>query len=143
MATRTGSAVWSGTLKEGSGRISTESGVLDASPYGFNTRFEDEPGTNPEELIGAAHAGCFSMALANELEQAGIAASNISAAASVKLISDDGGFTITAVDLNVSVFASGAEDDAVEKAANTAKENCPVSKLLNAEITMDLHINPS
>ncbi len=141
MATRKGSALWMGTLKEGSGTVSTESGAIASQPYGFNTRFEDEPGTNPEELLGAAHAACFSMALSNELTQAEIGVTSIAATASVKLEEADGGFEISAVHLDVKVEAPNADEDAFEKAANTAKENCPVSKLFNADITMDAELS--
>jgi osmotically inducible protein OsmC len=133
-----GSAQWSGDLKTGKGAISTESGVLDKSPYGFATRFGDEKGTNPEELIGAAHAGCFTMALSNELSQAGIEAKSIETKSTVEIRPETGGgFVIPAVHLSVTIHAPGADKAAVEKAANTAKANCPVSKLLKAQITMD------
>jgi osmotically inducible protein OsmC len=135
---RSGSAQWSGDLKAGRGAISTESGALSASPYGFNTRFGDAKGTNPEELIGAAHAGCFSMALSKELGQAGIVAETIKATSTVEIRPmTGGGFSIPGVHLSVSVRAPGADKAAIEKAAHAAKAGCPVSKLLNAEITMD------
>jgi lipoyl-dependent peroxiredoxin len=133
---RTGSAHWSGDLKTGKGQISTESGALNALPYGFNTRFGDEKGTNPEELIGAAHAACFSMALSAELGKANIKA-DIATKATIELKQQDGGFAITSSHLDVTVTAKGADRSAVENATKTAKANCPVSKLLKAEITMD------
>jgi osmotically inducible protein OsmC len=134
---RTGSAHWSGDLKTGKGQISTESGALSSLPYGFNTRFGDEKGTNPEELIGAAHAACFSMALSAELGKASIKADNIHTKATIELKQQDGGFAITSSHLDVTVTAKGADRAAVENATKTAKANCPVSKLLKAEITMD------
>ena len=137
MAKRSGSAEWSGDLKTGKGLVSTESGVLTGSPYGFNTRFGDEKGTNPEELIGAAHASCFSMALSNELSQAGIKAETIAAKSTVEVKQGDGGFTITSAHLTVTVTAPGSDKAAVEKATLAAKAGCPVSKVLKAEITMD------
>ncbi|MGX9221503.1 OsmC family protein [Massilia varians] len=133
---RNGSAVWSGGLKDGKGAISTASGVLKDTQYGFNTRFEDGPGTNPEELIGAAHAGCFTMALSGQLGQAGLTAQELRTTATVSMEKVEGGFSITAVHLDLVARIPGASQEAFDKAANTAKENCPVSKLLNAEITM-------
>ena len=134
--TRNGSAVWSGGLKDGKGAVSTASGVLKDSQYGFNTRFEDGPGTNPEELIGAAHAGCFTMALSGQLGQAGMTAQELRTTATVSMEKVEGGFSITAVHLDLVAKIPGASQEAFDKAANTAKENCPVSKLLNAEITL-------
>jgi osmotically inducible protein OsmC len=133
---RNGSAVWSGGLKDGKGAVSTGSGVLKDSQYGFNTRFEDGPGTNPEELIGAAHAGCFTMALSGQLGQAGMTAQELRTTATVSMEKVEGGFSITAVHLDLVAKIPGATQEAFDKAANTAKENCPVSKLLNAEITL-------
>jgi len=133
---RNGSAVWSGGLKDGKGAISTASGVLKDTQYGFNTRFEDGPGTNPEELIGAAHAGCFTMALSGQLGQAGLTAQELRTTATVSMEKVEGGFSITAVHLDLVAKIPGASQEAFDKAANTAKENCPVSKLLNANITM-------
>jgi len=133
---RNGSAVWSGGLKDGKGAVSTGSGVLKDSQYGFNTRFEDGPGTNPEELIGAAHAGCFTMALSGQLGQAGMTAQELRTTATVSLEKVEGGFSITAIHLDLVAKIPGASQDAFDKAAQTAKENCPVSKLLNAEITL-------
>ena len=137
---RKGSAQWSGDLRSGKGTISTGSGALSNLPYGFNTRFSDEKGTNPEELIGAAHASCFSMALSNELSKVGIADPRIETTATVEIKQQDGGFAITSSHLTVRIAAKGADKQAAQKAAETAKANCPVSKLLKAEIGMDLTI---
>jgi osmotically inducible protein OsmC len=134
---RTGSAVWSGGLKDGKGSVSTESGVLDAVPYSFAKRFGDEKGTNPEELIGAAHASCFSMALSNILGEAGMKADEIATSAAVTVEQADGGFAITAVHLTVRAKIPDASAADFEEAANKAKAGCPVSKVLNAKITMD------
>ena len=136
MIKRKGSAVWSGGLKDGKGAVSTGSGVLKDSQYGFNTRFEDGPGTNPEELIGAAHAGCFTMALSGQLGKAGMTAQELRTTATVSMEKQGEGFAITAVHLDLVAKIPGASQEAFDKAANTAKENCPVSKLLNAEITL-------
>ena len=138
---RKGSAKWSGDLKTGKGLVSTESGALADRPYGFNTRFGDEKGTNPEELIGAAHASCFSMALSSELGKAGITAESIETTSTVEVKPGEGGFTIPAVHLSVTITAPGADKAAVGKAAADAKAGCPVSKLLKAEITMDAIVN--
>ena len=137
---RTGSAVWQGGLKDGKGTVSTESGVLDAVPYSFSKRFGDEKGTNPEELIGAAHASCFSMALSLILGEAGMTADEIATSAQVTVEPSDGGFAITAVHLTVKAKIPGASAEAFEEAANKAKAGCPVSKVLNAEITLDLTV---
>lgn len=134
---KTGSAVWSGGIKDGKGAISSQSGILNNAPYGFNARFESGPGTNPEELIGAAHAGCFSMALSLELGKAGMTAENIATTSTVTLDKVGTGFAITAVHLDVVARIPGADPAAFHAAANTAKTGCPVSKLLNATITMD------
>ena len=137
---RKASAVWKGDLKSGTGTISTESGALANAPYGFNTRFGDAKGTNPEELLGAAHAGCFSMALSNILGEAGMTADSIQTEATVTLDKADGGFAITAVHLTVVAKIPGATPQAFEEAANKAKAGCPVSKVLNAAITMDARL---
>jgi lipoyl-dependent peroxiredoxin len=138
---RTGSAVWNGDLKSGKGSISTESGALDAKPYSFTSRFEDGAGTNPEELIGAAHAGCFSMALSNELSGKGVTADSIETSSAIEVRpAPGGGFTITTAHLTVKVTAPGADEAAVRAAAEGAEKNCPVSKVLNAEISMDLTV---
>jgi osmotically inducible protein OsmC len=131
------SAVWMGALKEGKGTISTESGVLSNAAYGFNTRFEGVQGTNPEELIGAAHAGCFSMALSAQLGNANLKADKIETTATVTLDKvDPAGWTVTAVHLDVKAKIPGADTAAFEKAANDAKAGCPISRLLKANITM-------
>jgi len=134
---RKASAVWSGNLKEGKGTLTTESGVLSSTPYSFRTRFESEKGTNPEELIGAAHAGCFTMALSMILGQAGMTAEKLETEATITLEQKDGGFAVTASHLDVKATIPGADPEAFKKAAETAKANCPISKLLNATITMD------
>lgn len=134
---RTASAQWTGNLKEGKGSISTQSGVLSETQYGFNTRFEDGPGTNPEELIAAAHAGCFSMALSAQFTEAGITVDSIKTSAAVTLDKVDGGFAITAVHLDLTAKIPGIDRTRFETIANQAKTGCPVSKVLNAEITLD------
>ncbi len=131
------SAHWEGDIKKGKGTISTQSGALKERPYGFNTRFEDEPGTNPEELIGAAHAGCFSMAFSLELGNAGYTADSIDTKAKVTLDKDGDGFSITRIHLDMNAKIPGIDDAEFQKIANGAKEGCPVSKVLNAEITLD------
>jgi osmotically inducible protein OsmC len=137
---RSASAVWKGRLRDGEGTISTDSGVLSSTRYSFTTRFEQGTGTNPEELIAAAHAGCFAMALSNELGQAGLTPERIRATATVTLEKSDPGFAITAVQLNVSAKVPGADQRAFEAAANNAKAGCPVSKVLNAQITMEARL---
>jgi lipoyl-dependent peroxiredoxin len=137
---RTGSAVWNGGLKDGKGKLSTESGTLKDTAYGFSSRFENGAGTNPEELIAAAHAGCFAMAFSAQLGGANITPASIEASAEVSLEKLDAGWTITASHLRVRAKAPGADRAAVEKAAGEAKANCPVSRLLNAKITMDLAV---
>ncbi len=137
---RKGSAVWKGGLKDGKGTVSTESGVLAETQYSFSTRFEDGVGTNPEELIAAAHAGCFSMALSGQLGAAGMTAESIKTTATVSLEKTDAGFTITAVHLDVTAKIPGAEQAAFETATNNAKAGCPVSRLLNAKITMEARL---
>lgn len=134
---RNASAEWKGGLKDGKGTISTDSGVLSNTQYSFSTRFEDGVGTNPEELIAAAHAGCFSMALSGQLAQAGLTADSIRTTASVSLEKTDAGFSITSVHLDVKARVPGADEAAFSTAANNAKAGCPVSKVLKAEITMD------
>lgn len=131
------SAHWEGDIKKGKGTISTQSGALKEQPYGFNTRFEDEPGTNPEELIGAAHAGCFSMAFSLELSNAGYTADSIDTKAKVTLDKDGDGFSITKIHLDMNAAVPGIDDAEFQKIANGAKEGCPVSKVLNADITLD------
>jgi osmotically inducible protein OsmC len=134
---RKASAEWKGGLRDGKGTVSTDSGVLANTQYSFSTRFEDGIGTNPEELIAAAHAGCFSMALSGQLGNAGMTAESIRTTAAVTLEKSDAGFTITAVHLDVTATIPGADQQAFETAANNAKAGCPVSKVLNATITMD------
>lgn len=131
------SAVWNGGFKDGGGTISTESGILKAAPYGFKARFESGPGTNPEELIGAAHAGCFSMALSLMLGQAGLTPEKIETHAAVTLDKVGEGFEITSSHLTVAAKIPGVDKAKFEEIANQAKAGCPVSKLLKAKITMD------
>ena len=138
MIKKFGSAIWNGTIKGGSGIVSTESGVLDKAQYGFKQRFEGEPGTNPEELAGAAHAACFSMALSLQLEQAGMEAEEISTKATVSLDKVEGGFEISKVHLDLTAKIPGADEAKFQEAAANAKAGCPISKLFKgAEITLD------
>jgi osmotically inducible protein OsmC len=134
---RTGSATWQGGLKEGRGAVSTQSGALQSHPYGFATRFEGRPGTNPEELIAAAHAGCFTMALSLILGEAGLTATRMDTSAEVTLEQVKDGFAITAVHLVLRASVAGADEQTFASLAAKAKAGCPVSKLLNADITMD------
>ena len=134
---RSGSAIWTGGIKDGSGRVSTASGALDDIGYSFAKRFGDEAGTNPEELIGAAHAACFSMALSGALGEAGMKAEEIATSSTVTISPADGGFSIPEVHLTVTARIPGADEAAFMKAAEGAKSGCPVSKVLNAKITMD------
>jgi osmotically inducible protein OsmC len=134
---RKASAVWQGGLKDGKGKISTDSGVLDSTQYSFSTRFEEGKGTNPEELIAAAHAGCFSMALSGQLGNAGMTAQEISTTATITMEKTDAGFTVTESHLDVTAKIPGADPKAFETAANNAKAGCPISRLLNAKITMN------
>jgi osmotically inducible protein OsmC len=138
---RKASAVWKGSLKEGKGTISTESGALSNTPYSFATRFEGVRGTNPEELIGAAHAGCFTMALSAQLGEAGITAESLETSAAVTLEKVEAGWTITKIHLDVSARIPGADQAAFDKAAANAKAGCPISRLLKAEITMTAKLN--
>lgn len=133
---RKASAVWNGSLKEGKGTISTESGVLSKTQYSFATRFENGAGTNPEELIAAAHAGCFTMALSAQLGNAGITPESLETTAAVTLEKLEAGFTITKIHLDVRARIPGVDKSAFEKAAENAKAGCPISRLLKAEITM-------
>ena len=137
MIKRKGSAVWSGGLKDGKGTVSTQSGVLNQAQYGFNTRFENGPGTNPEELLGAAHAGCFTMALSAQLGEAGMTAQKLETTDTVSLDKVEGGFAIPAIHLELVATIPGANEQAFQEAARKAKEGCPVSKLFNANITLD------
>lgn len=138
MIKKYGTAEWRGGLKEGKGGISTQSGALSDQPYGFNTRFEDKPGTNPEELIGAAHAGCFSMALANILGEDGIVPDKIETRSTISLSMEEGP-KVVAAHLDVKISA-GADTKAITAAAEKAETGCPISQLLDCEITMDLDI---
>jgi osmotically inducible protein OsmC len=133
---RKASAVWKGGLKDGKGEFSAPSGVFSHVPYSFKTRFEDAPGTNPEELIAAAHASCFSMALSAQLGGSNLTPESINTTANLKLEKLESGFAITAIHLDVSAKVPNADEAAFQKAAENAKAGCPVSKVLNAKITM-------
>ncbi|MCR6700382.1 MAG: OsmC family protein [Dokdonella sp.] len=133
---RSGSAQWRGGLKDGQGAISTQSGALKAHPYGFASRFEGVAGTNPEELIGAAHAGCFTMALSAALNKAGFTADQLDTKAVVTLEQDEKGFVISAVALTLDAKVPNIEDAQFQEIAADAKANCPVSRLLDTEITL-------
>lgn len=137
---RTASAIWSGGLKDGKGSISTQSGILDNTQYGFSARFESGTGTNPEELIAAAHAGCFTMALSAQLGEAGMTADNLRTTATVTLDKVEDGFAITTIHLDLVAKIPGADQAKFEAAANKAKVGCPVSRLLKAEITLDARL---
>jgi osmotically inducible protein OsmC len=134
---KSASAHWSGGIKDGQGSISTATGALRDAPYGFKSRFEDGPGTNPEELIGAAHAGCYSMALSLGLGEAGLTAESIDTKAVVTLEKDGDGFSITAVHLSCKARVPGADAATFDKVAQATKQACPVSKVLKAAITLD------
>jgi lipoyl-dependent peroxiredoxin len=134
---RKASAIWKGGLKDGKGTVSSTSGVLSNTPYSFKTRFEDTPGTNPEELIAAAHAACFSMALSAQLGGAQLTPESINTAATLTMEKLESGWTITAVHLDVTAKVPGASAEAFNKAAQDAKAGCPVSKVLNAKVTMN------
>lgn len=134
---KTASAHWEGDLKQGKGTISTQSGALKDNPFGFNTRFEDSPGTNPEELIGAAHAGCFSMAFSMLLGEEKFTPDSIDTKATVTLEKTNEGFTVTAVLLDMQARIPGIDQAKFEEIAGKAKVGCPISKLLNAEITLN------
>ena len=134
---RKASAKWSGTIKEGKGTITSASGVLSATQYSFSTRFEDGIGTNPEELIAAAHAGCFSMALSGQLTKAGLNPTSIDTEATVTMEKTEAGFTLTKVHLDVAAEVPNATTEQFAAAAAEAKTGCPISRVLNAEITMD------
>lgn len=140
---RKATAVWSGGLKDGKGQLTTASNALSATPYDFRMRFESAPGTNPEELIAAAHAGCFSMAFSGKLGEAGMTAESIRTVATVNLETTEAGPTITAIHLDVAARVPGADRAKFEQAANDAKAGCPVSRLLNAKITMDARLEES
>ena len=134
---KSGSAVWHGGLKDGKGAISTESGALKDYPYGFSSRFEGKPGTNPEELIGAAHAGCFTMALSLILGEAKLIAEQMDTKAEVNLEKIDGGFAITSVHLTLHAKIPNIDREKFAELADKAKSGCPVSKLMKATITLD------
>ena len=134
---RNASAHWSGGLKDGKGTVSSASGVLKDTPYSFSTRFESQPGTNPEELIAAAHAGCFTMALSGQLGAAGMTAQAIDTTATVTLEKVEAGFSVTSIHLKVTAKIPGADPAKFDQAAKNAKEGCPISRLLNTKITMD------
>ena len=134
---RKASAEWKGGLKDGKGSVSSASGILSNTPYSFTTRFENAPGTNPEELIAAAHAACFSMALSAQLGGANLTPESIATSATLSLEKLDSGWTITAVHLDVTAKVPGASAEAFNKATQDAKAGCPVSKVLNAKITLD------
>lgn len=136
-----GQAHWEGDIKRGKGTVSTESGALKQQPYGFNTRFEGAPGTNPEELIGAAHAACFSMALSLMLGEEGYTPESIDTTADVSLDKVEGGFAITKIALTSTVKLPGIEEAAFDKIIQKAKAGCPVSQVLKAEITLDYQLN--
>lgn len=133
---RSGSATWTGGLKDGVGSISTQSGALTAYPYGFKSRFEGVAGSNPEELLGAAHAACFTMALSLVLGEAGLTAESMETKAVVELAQTPDGFAIPKVALQLTATIPGTDDATFQKLAATAKANCPVSRLFNAEITL-------
>lgn len=137
MTTRSGSARYEGLGKDGKGHVSTQSGVLSDQAYGFGTRFENEPGTNPEELIAAAHASCFTMALSFALAKAGHSAGTLETTAKVALEKDGDGFRITRSDLTLKGQVDGIEEAEFRRIADEAKAGCPVSKVLNAEITLE------
>ena len=135
--TNNGSATYEGLGKDGKGHVSTGSGALSAQPYGFNTRFEDAPGTNPEELIAAAHASCFTMALSFKLAEAGYSDGNLTTDAKVSLEKQDGGFTVTKSELHCKGKVDGIDQAKFEEIAADAKQNCPISRLLDCEITLE------
>ncbi len=137
---RHASAVWMGGLRDGKGAFSTESGVLKGIPYSFSTRFKDDPGTNPEELVAAAHAGCFSMALSGALANAGFSPEDIETTATLNFEQTETGWTTTSINLDVVARVPGATSEAFLKAAEGAKESCPISRLLNAEITLNAEL---
>lgn len=137
---RKAGAVWKGGLKDGKGTITSASGVLNSTPYSFSTRFENEKGTNPEELIAAAHAGCFSMALSAELGKAGLKPESISTEAKVTLERQEAGFAITKIHLDVKAKVPGTDQSGFQKVAETAKAGCPVSKVLRADISMSAQL---
>jgi osmotically inducible protein OsmC len=138
---RTATAAWSGDLTSGKGAMSTESDALDNLPFSFATRFEDTPGTNPEELIAAAHAGCFSMAFSHELAQAGLKPERVATTATVTLDKVEGGFAISAIQLDAEARVPGAEEAKVREIGDAAKAGCPVSKLVAVEVGLRLMVH--
>lgn len=134
---RTGSAIWQGDLKNGNGTVSTESGVLSQTPYSFSTRFETGKGTNPEELVAAAHAGCFTMALSVQLGEVGLKPEKLETTATVSFDKVEAGWTVTNIFLNVTGKVPNADEAAWNKATQAAKSGCPISRLLNTTITME------
>lgn len=137
---RSASAVWQGGLKDGKGVLSTDTGILSNTPYSFKTRFEDEPGTNPEELIAAAHAGCFAMALSGQLDAAELKAESLEVKATIKMEKTDAGMTVTSSHLDLVARIPGASEEAFNTAAANAKAGCPISRLLNCEISLDARL---
>jgi lipoyl-dependent peroxiredoxin len=137
---RKAKAVWRGTARAGSGELSTDSGVLSQTPYSFRTRFENEKGTNPEELLAAAHAGCFTMALAFRLQAAGYSVIELATEAAVSLVSEGPGFGITRSALTLRAKVPSLDQATLERLAQDAEQNCPVSKVLKAEITLDARV---
>ncbi len=137
---RKASAEWQGGLKDGKGTVSTGSGVLSNTAYSFTTRFEDQPGTNPEELIAAAHAGCFTMALSGQLGNRGMTAESIKTTATLTMEKQEAGWTVTAIHLDVAAKIPGADQAKFEEAANAAKTGCPISRLLNTNISMEARL---
>lgn len=137
MSVKTAKAIWKGTGKDGEGRLTTQSGVLDGTAYSFKTRFEDEKGTNPEELVAAAHAGCFAMALAFQLQGAGITPTSLEVDAAVTLDKDGDGFKVSKSALTLVAEIPGIDKAKFDELAKGAKEGCPISKLLTAEVTLD------
>ncbi len=140
MIKRKASAVWQGGLKDGKGIVSTDSGVLDKTQYSFSTRFESGKGTNPEELIAAAHAGCFAMALSGQLGNAGLTAQSLTVTCTITMEKQDAGFTVTESALDLLAKIPGAPKDKFDTAANNAKAGCPISRLLNAKITLNARL---
>lgn len=138
---RNAAAVWEGGIKDGNGLISGESGVFSNAPYSFTNRFEQRQGTSPEELLAAAHASCYSMALAFALGESGLTPQRIDTTATVTVEPDDNGFTITTVHLDVHARIPAADSETFEAAANEAEKGCPVSKLFNADITLETHLS--
>jgi osmotically inducible protein OsmC len=137
---RKGSAVWNGHLENGTGTLTSGSGVLAQTPYSFRMRFEEEPGTNPEELIGTAHAGCFSMALSMVLGLEGLAPEKIETEATITLEKNGEGFAVTASHLDVKAEIPGADEKAFQRLAEKAKASCPISKLMNAKVTINARL---